>query len=384
MKNTINRYKGDMLGEIDQDGIAQWYPNCKVRREGDYYIATPHTTNPTRRTVRKPKEITVSVKDGKYTLEKPQDMSLNDSHMQAEQIENTAVNDGIEPATIDGKQVAEQTGNSPSKAKEQHKTDVRITTLKDILDELYDKYYRQYPNVRKQSIFKDMLPLFPTEEDASYFVDDQFRRKWRNAYTRKQRFEYKAYNQNYEYFFTVTFDGKKHTEESFEKSLKNALSNLHKRHGCLFQGVWERGNENDRLHFHGLIYDPNKKIIGESETVKDYNPKTGKMKTYLQSKYFFERFGRNEFSEIIPQMYQSAIRYITKYLNKQDVKPYYSKGLYRFIESDIDGNDVIGKMDCTDERDIRLLVANDFRIWDEGVLVGEASPETIAQARKVS
>ena len=83
-------------------------------------------------------------------------------------------------------------------------------------------------------------------------------------------------------------------------------------------------------------------------------------------------------------MYESAIRYITKYLSKQDVKPYYSKGLYRFIESDIDGNDVIGRMDCTDERDIRLLVANNFKIWDEGALIGEASPETIAQARKVS
>ncbi len=330
------------------------------------YIATPHTTNPTKRTVRKPKEIAVSVKDGKYALEeKPQNKPL--------EAESTAV-----------EQSTEQADKSPPTAKEQPNTDVRTTTLKDIFDELYDKYYKQYPNVRKQSILKDMLPLFPTEEDAAYFVDEQCRRKWRNAYTRKQRFEYKAYNQAYEYFFTVTFDSKKHTEESFEKSLKNALSNLHKRYDCLFQGVWERGSENNRLHFHGLIYDPNKKITDELETVKDYNPKTGKMKTYLQSKYFAEKFGRNEFSEIIPQMYESAIKYITKYLNKQDVKPYYSKGLYRFIESDIDGNDVIGKMDGTDERDIRLLVSDKFKIWDEGVLIGEASPETIAQAKKVS
>ena len=354
-----------MLGRIDEDGIAAWYPKCKVRKEGDVYIATPHTTNPTKRTVRKQKEIAVSVKDGKYALEKPQDKPLNDNVAQAEQ-------------------TTEPTDKSPSAAKEKPNSDVRITTLKQIFDDLYDKYYKQYPNVRKQSILKDMLPLFPTEEDAAYFVDEQCRRKWRNVYTRKQRFAYKAYNQNYEYFFTVTFDGKKHTEESFEKSLKNALSNLHKRYGCLFQGVWERGSENDRLHFHGLIYDPNKKITGELETVSDYNPKTGKMKTYLQSKYFFEKFGRNEFSEIVPQMYQSAIKYITKYLNKQDVRPYYSKGLYRFIESDIDGNDVICKMDGSDERDIRLIVSNKFKIWDEGALIGEASPETIAKARKVA
>ncbi|WP_251548723.1 rolling circle replication-associated protein [Pumilibacter intestinalis] len=348
-----------MLGRIDEDGIAAWYPKCKVRKEGDHYIATPHTTNPTRRTVRKQKEIAVSVKDGKYALEeKP--------------IENAAVKDGVKYATVESGQTDEPNSS------------VHVTTLKQIFDELYDKYYKQYPNVRKQSILKDMLPLFSSKEDALYFVDEQFRRKWRNAYTRKQRFAYKAYNQNYEYFFTITFDSKKHTEQSFEKSLKNALSNLHKRYGCLFQGAWERGSENDRLHFHGLIYDPNKKITGELETVKDYNPKTGKMKTYLQSKYFFEKFGRNEFSEIIPQMYQSAIKYITKYLNKQDVKPYFSKGLYRFIESDIVGNDVICKMDSSDERDIRLIVSNKFKIWDEGALIGEASPETIAKAKKVS
>lgn len=357
-----NRYKGDQLGQIDEDGIAEWYPNCKVRKQGDLYIATPHTTNTSRRTVRKQKPIVVSAKDGKLTLEKSQDKPLP---------EETAATE----------QVPEQTDKSPPKPKEQ--SDVRVTTHKQIFDELYDKYSDLYPHIRKQSILKDMLSLFPCEADAVYYVDEQWRRKSRNLYVRKQRFAYKAYNQNYEYFFTVTFDGKKHTEQSFEKSLKLALSNLHKRYGCLFQGVWERGKDTDRLHFHGLIYDPNKKITSELETVSDYNPKTGKMKTYLQSKYFAEKFGRNEFAEIIPQMYESAIKYITKYLSKQGVKPYYSKGLYRFIQSDISGDDVLCKMDGSDERDIRLLVADKFKIWDEGALIGEASPETIAQAPKL-
>lgn len=49
-----------------------------------------------------------------------------------------------------------------------------------------------------------------------------------------------------------------------------------------------------------------------------------------KSAYLVGRFGFGNFSEIIPQVYDSAIRYITKYLSKQDVKPYYSKGLYRF------------------------------------------------------
>ncbi len=352
MRKTNNRYKGDQLGKIDEDGIAQWYPKCKVRKEGDHYIATPHTTNTKKRTVRQEKMIAVTLNDGKFALEQPKVKTSN--------------------------QVAEQTDNSLMEAKER-----RITTHKQIFDELYQKYIDLKPHIRKQTILKDMLSLFSSEEQAKAFVDEQWKRKRRNLYVRRQRFEYKAYNQNYEYFFTITYDDKKHTEQSFENSLKLAFSNLHKRYGCLFQGVWERGKENDRLHFHGLIYDPNKKITSGLEKVSDYNPKTGKMKTYLQSKYFFKKFGRNEFSEIIPQMYDSAIHYITKYLSKQGVKPYYSKGLYRFIESDIDGNDVICRMDGTDERDIRLLVAGDFRVWQDGVYLGDASPETMAKAPKV-
>ncbi len=68
-----HRSQGDRIGKIDKDGIAEWYPKCKVRKEGDVYIATPHTTNPTLRRKRKEKPISVSVKDGEYTLENPDD-----------------------------------------------------------------------------------------------------------------------------------------------------------------------------------------------------------------------------------------------------------------------------------------------------------------------
>jgi len=44
---------GDQLGEVDGDGISEWYPNYKVRFDGSHYIATPHTTNLARRRKRK-------------------------------------------------------------------------------------------------------------------------------------------------------------------------------------------------------------------------------------------------------------------------------------------------------------------------------------------
>lgn len=228
-----------------------------------------------------------------------------------------------------------------------------------------------------------MRSLFERKETAEDFVSANWRRQSRNLYVRKKRFEYKAENQAYEYFFTITYDGNKHTETSFEKSLKTTFSNLHKRYGCLFQGVWERGLENDRLHFHGLMKDPSRKIFGSLEEKSDYNPKTGRMKTYLQSPYFTEKFGRNEFSEIIPQTYDSAIKYITKYLSKQGVTPYYSNGLYSFVESDIQGDDVLGRMSDDTNKDIRLLVWKKFKVWKDGEYLGEASPETIAKLPKM-
>lgn len=345
--DMYHRYQGDRIGKTDEDGIAEWYPNCKVRKEGEVYVATPHTTNPCGRTIRKQKAVAVSVEDGKYKL-----------------------------ADADKNRAGAEDG-------QEQNADTFLTTRKEVFDELYDKYSGLKPHERKEAVGEDMIGLFPNGDDAKYFVDENWRRKRRNLYSKKKRFEYKAYNQEYQFFFTVTYDDKKHNERSFESSLKSVFSNLHKRHGCLFQGVWEYGEEKGRLHFHGLISDPNRKILDGLEQVSEYNPKTGKMETFLQSKYFADRFGRNEFREIVPQMYDAAIRYITKYLSKQGVKPYYSKGLYRFIRSDVSGKDVICKMDDGTGRDIRLIVANDFGLWQDGEYIGEATPENIARVPKI-
>ncbi len=172
-----HRSQGDRIGKIDKDGIAEWYPKCKVRKEGDYYIATPHTTNPTLRRKRKEKPISVSVKDGEYTLENYEDG-----------------------------QVSEQTKESPSMAKQTPKNEQRnvvMTTHKEIFDELHNKYSDLKPPKRKRAIYDAMLPLFKNVDEAKLFVDEHWRRKGRNYYTRKQRFKYKAYNQEYSFFFTI-------------------------------------------------------------------------------------------------------------------------------------------------------------------------------------
>ena len=68
-----------------------------------------------------------------------------------------------------------------------------------------------------------------------------------------------------------------------------------------------------------------------------------------------------------------------KYMGKQNVKAVYSRGLYEYFHSDIQGCDVLCKMDNIDETDNRLILSPKFTCWDKGVKTGEASREKIVQ-----
>lgn len=149
-------------------------------------------------------------------------------------------------------------------------------------------------------------------------------------------------------------------------------------------GVGERGKDTGRLHFHALVHIPDNETVGEFEQITDYNKKTGRQKTIMQNTFFAEKFGRNEFDGIcgVSYLYGRAIAYIMKYMEKQNVKAVYSRGLYEFFRTDVQGKDIIGKMETLDETDNRLILASDFVCWDEGVRVGEVSRETIVQLPK--
>ena len=101
--------------------------------------------------------------------------------------------------------------------------------------------------------------------------------------------------------------------------------------------------------------------------------------------FFAEKFGRNEFDEIAHNdlAYGRAIGYIMKYMEKNNAKAVYLRGLYEYFLTDIQGKDVVAKFEITDETDNRLLLADNFTCWEEGVKVGKVSRETIAQMPKV-
>lgn len=226
-------------------------------------------------------------------------------------------------------------------------------------------------------ITAELTPNFENESEASAFVAEQMERVQRNLITRRMRLARKINLGNRNYFCTFTYDDKKHTEESFKKSLRNCFKKLCHRKGWIYIGVWERSPERQRLHFHGLFYVP--QMQGELVEHRDYSTKTHQMQMTLQNTYFNARFGRCDFSPIDRENLGEATAYLMKYIEKSGERIVYSKNTPTYFVSDILDDDVI----CTiGQEDRKLLLYDNFSCFDEGVYIGTVSPETIKQMRK--
>ena len=254
-------------------------------------------------------------------------------------------------------------------------------TRKELFEELYEKSKEMHKGERKKFIVNGMNVHFPDKERTEEYVTKNLERKLRNMICRRIRLWRKIHLQKFNYFCTFTYDSKKHTEESFRKSLKSCLSHFCSRKGWKYIGVWERSSEKKRLHFHGVFYIP-KGTIPDSVPVNDFNLRTQRQQITYQNPYFNSRFGRSDFEEINTESDLSEMmRYIMKYMEKTGERLVYSKGLPQFFISDIMDEDIAGPIGLEDKK---LLLFDDFTCWDEGCYMGKVSPEVIAQMRKVN
>ena len=127
---------------------------------------------------------------------------------------------------------------------------------------------------RKAYMRKAMEEAIPDKEQRKEYVERNNERKNTNKIRRKVRLSKKVNLQReWNFFCTFTFSDALHTEESFRKSLRNTLKHLVNRKGWKHIGVWERGGENGRLHFHGIFYIPPGGMVGEIVETKDYSTK---------------------------------------------------------------------------------------------------------------
>ena len=127
---------------------------------------------------------------------------------------------------------------------------------------------------RKAKLLQEFTPMFKDEDEAAQFVEEHFNRLSRNRWERYKRMIRRGYTNRWNFFCTYTFDSRKHTEETFRKSLMNTLYHLSSRRDWRYMGAWERGELGQRLHFHALIYIPEGQMPGELEEHEDYSTKT--------------------------------------------------------------------------------------------------------------
>ena len=236
---------------------------------------------------------------------------------------------------------------------------------------------------RKAYMRKAMEETIPDKEQRKEYVERNNERKKTNKIRRKVRLSKKVNLQReWSYFCTFTFSDEKHTVESFRKSLRNTLKQLVNRKGWKHIGVWERGGETGRLHFHGIFYIPPDGMVGEIVETKDYSTKDHRMQTAHQNTYFLKRYGRNDFQPLgSPMEVQHSLGYLMKYIEKSGERLIYGGELPTYFESDVADEDILAPYGIDDRK---AILADDFTCMVDGEVIGKVGPEVIAKMPKVN
>ena len=232
---------------------------------------------------------------------------------------------------------------------------------------------------RKAKLLQEFTPMFKDTEEAERFVEQHFDRLSRNRWERYKRMIRRGYTNRWNFFCTYTYDSEKHTEETFRKKLMNTLYHFSSRRGWRYIGAWERGELNKRLHFHALVYIPEGQMPGVLEEHEDYSTKRHRRGKSIQNSFFNERFGRSDFSAV-NNIYEvgDSIKYMLKYISKNDERVIYSRGLKTYFVSDILDEDIICPMG-DEEQGFKYILADDFTCIRDGEIMGKVSPEVIEQ-----
>lgn len=260
---------------------------------------------------------------------------------------------------------------------------IEETETKEQFETAYKESQQLPRKERKAFMRKAMEETIPDKEQRQEYIEQQNERKKINAIRRKVRLSKKVNLQReWSYFCTFTFSDEKHTEESFRKSLRNTLKHLVNRKGWKHIGVWERGGENGRLHFHGIFYIPPNGMVGEIAETKDYNTKAHRMQTAHQNTYFLERYGRNDFQPLgSPEEVQHSLGYLMKYIEKSGEKLIYGGKLPTYFVSDVIDEDILAPYGIDDRK---AILADDFLCMVDGEVMGKVSPEVIEKMPKVN
>ena len=363
--------------DFNAEKEPSWFPEAKVYHNGSHFIAIPHTK--VRRKKRgKPKEEIFVVSEGDPVDKKASVLpKLEEIDSDLDEELECPFQDEIEAYYEQVKQVKMDVNADmvPAKEEKPPKTTLKRVTRASEFKRLDEDSKDMKVKAKKQYILRNIKRLFKNDKAAEYYVDMKLYNKWRAKHERRKRFMRKAFLNHFNYFATFTYDDAKHTEESFRKKLMVYLRRLCTRHDWRYMGVWERGGETDRLHYHALVLVPEGKMCGTLEKKTDFNFKTKRLRRTTQHSYFNEKFGRTDFEPIVENImaYYSAIEYILKYVEKSGEKIVYSRKLPMYVISDINAEVVLCRVGVEGKK---LVLWDKFGCWDEGEYLGAMSEDT--------
>ena len=327
------------------------YQDTKVYYDGSHYIAIPKRPAPRHRGARLEEDPVEVIED----------------------VQNEATED-VETTTESPQESPLETPKKPAVK--------RRATRRELFNELYQKLLSEPKRSRRGKLIQGMRPYFKTEEEAIEYVDKQLERKQRNLICRRMRFSRKVNLHEFNYFCTFTYDGSLHTEKTFRERLAVCFNRFCSRKGWKYAGVWERSPKTGRLHFHGIFYIPEGTMPGILYEKEDYNFNTHRRQVTIQNTYFNERFGRCDIEPINDRTEMgSAMAYIMKYIEKSGEKIVYSRGLPQYFKSDILDDDIVCTVGMEDQK---FLLFDNFSCFEDGVYIGEVSPEVIKQMKKAN
>lgn len=218
----------------------------------------------------------------------------------------------------------------PTKSERQE----RLNGIKDILKRSVQR------NIKCDENLKQMID----DEILSLYVDGKGNDELHAEYAKKKLFMRKCglNRKKLNFWFTVTIDPAiwKFPEEGIN-TLFRWFANNADRKGVKIIGGVEYGDENGRIHFHGLGSFPDGFFGDGLHKVKRYSNKDKRWKTMLEYDELREKFGMNEFESLRAmdeKEFMKVLHYVADYATKQGGRMYYSRGLpahdYQYVSAD--------------------------------------------------
>lgn len=248
-------------------------------------------------------------------------------------------------------------------------------------DDLFDFHYAQARKKYKGTelrnpVVRDMLEVelvklfyegYDYDDKAGTETCPEFiHRKIYNASAaysgRKRRFYRKKDQTQWTAWWTITYDDMKFAnEQQFRKKLLNKFRNLAVRKHWRVMGVFEHGEENGRLHFHGFFYIPSGMEVGQLTDEKHWSDKSHSWHYYKQNDIFRADFGVNEYEDISEAMSTDSKAMadytykMLRYMEKGE-KVFYSRHIPTEFEAVFRENDMLIAFNVTCKRKIKRYV----------------------------